>query len=293
MTGFISYCGGLPAPEANTNPWGYKFSWSPRGVVLAGRNAARYLWEGDLREIPGPDLFGDVHHLTVEGLGRARGLPQSRQPGLREIYGLAQAQTIFRGTLRYPGHCAAWKALADCGWLDIHPHEVAGFSYAMLFCTLVGCEGRQPREAAARFLDISPTANLLDRFEWLGLFGKDAIPGAAEQSPLDVLAERLLLKLPYAAGERDMIVLQHRVTAEYPQAPTENIVSTLLDYGQPGGDSAMSRTVSLPAAIAVRRILDGTIREIGVQVPVLPGIYDPVLDELESLGIAFKETVTR
>jgi hypothetical protein len=108
-----------------------------------------------------------------------------------------------------------------------------------------------------------------------------------------VLAERLLLKLPYAPGERDMIVLQHRVTAEYPQAPTEHIVSTLLDYGQPGGDSAMSRTVSLPAAIAVRRILDGTIRELGVQVPVLPGIYDPVLDELESLGIAFQETVTR
>jgi len=293
VTGFVSNCGGLPAPEANTNPWGYKFSWSPRGVVLAGRNAARYLWEGDLREVPGPDLFGDVHHLTVDGLGQLEVYPNRDSLGYREIYGLAQATTIFRGTFRYPGHCAAWKALADCGWLDIHPHQVAGFSYAKLFCTLVGCEGRKPREAATRFLDISPTANLLDRFEWLGLFSDDAIPGPAEQSPLDVLAERLLLRLPYAQRERDMIVLQHRVTAEYPQGPAERIVSSLVDFGQPGADSAMSRTVSLPAAIAVRRILDGTIRETGVQVPVLPGIYEPVLDELATLGIAFQETVTR
>jgi alpha-aminoadipic semialdehyde synthase len=31
---FVSYCGGLPAPEHSDNPLGYKFSWSPRGVLL-------------------------------------------------------------------------------------------------------------------------------------------------------------------------------------------------------------------------------------------------------------------
>ena len=39
---FGSYCGGLPAPEANDNPFGYKFSWAPKGVLLASRNGARY-----------------------------------------------------------------------------------------------------------------------------------------------------------------------------------------------------------------------------------------------------------
>jgi len=293
VTGFISNCGGLPAPEANTNPWGYKFSWSPRGVVLAGRNAARYLWEGDLRQVPGPDLFGDMHHLTVEGLGQLEVYPNRDSLGYREIYGLHQARTLFRGTFRYPGHCATWKALADCGWLDLNALPVEGMSYGKLFCTLVGCEGRKPAETAARFLDLAPDAEPLRRFEWLGLFSDEPIPGPAEQSPLDVLAERLLLKLPYASGERDMIVLQHRVTAEHPGGETEKIVSSLIDFGQPGGDSAMSRTVSLPAAIAVRRILDGTIRETGVLVPVLPAVYDPVLDELATLGIAFEETVSR
>ena len=31
---FVSFCGGLPAPEASDNPLGYKFSWSPRGALM-------------------------------------------------------------------------------------------------------------------------------------------------------------------------------------------------------------------------------------------------------------------
>jgi saccharopine dehydrogenase (NADP+, L-glutamate forming) len=57
ITSFRSWVGGLPAPEANTNPFGYKFSWSPRGVLLAGRNAARYLEDGKEINIPGEELF--------------------------------------------------------------------------------------------------------------------------------------------------------------------------------------------------------------------------------------------
>jgi saccharopine dehydrogenase-like NADP-dependent oxidoreductase len=43
---FVSYCGGLPAPEASNNPLGYKFSWSSRGVLLALRNSARFWKDG-------------------------------------------------------------------------------------------------------------------------------------------------------------------------------------------------------------------------------------------------------
>lgn len=40
---FISYCGGLPAPEFSNNPLRYKFSWSPRGVLLNVLGNAKYL----------------------------------------------------------------------------------------------------------------------------------------------------------------------------------------------------------------------------------------------------------
>ncbi len=128
--------------------------------------------------------------------------------------------------------------------------------------------------------------------EWLGLLSHQTVPGDAKTTKLDVLADLLLVKLPYLKDERDMIVLQHDFDAEYPDGRKEHITSALVAMGIPGGDSAMALTVSLPAAIATRMILEGTITETGVHIPVKPEIYEPVLAELAELGIEFKETVT-
>ena len=65
----------------------------------------------------------------------------------------------------------------------------------------------------------------------------------------------------------------------------------MIDYGIPFGDTSMSRTVGLPAAIAVRLILQGGIRVTGVHTPVIPEIYDPILAELETQGIGLRERV--
>jgi saccharopine dehydrogenase-like NADP-dependent oxidoreductase len=124
--------------------------------------------------------------------------------------------------------------------------------------------------------------------DWLGLFGNDPLP-CEKSSPMDVLGGRLLEKLQYREGERDMIVLHHEFRAEYPKGRKERITSTLIDFGIPRGDSAMSRTVSLPAAIAARLMLEGRIKETGVHIPVNPLIYEPVLDELARVNITCKE----
>jgi len=62
-----------------------------------------------------------------------------------------------------------------------------------------------------------------------------------------------------------------------------------VDYGIPGGDTSVARTVALPAAIAVKMILNGKIDLHGVHIPVAPEIYNPILDELERMGIKFVE----
>jgi len=82
--------------------------------------------------------------------------------------------------------------------------------------------------------------------------------------------------------------MHHEFIAEYPDHK-EEITSTMLDYGIPHGDSSMSRTVGLPAAIATRLILEGQITRKGVLVPVTPDIYEPVLAELEQMGIQLEE----
>jgi len=291
VTAFQSNCGGLPAPEANTNPWGYKFSWSPRGVVLAARNSAHYLWSGKEVKVPGPELFTDVRPLTVEGLGDYEIYPNRDSMGYQEIYGLDGIQTLKRGTIRNLGHCATWKALADCGWFELDEIDVSGLTYRDVFASLIGSKG-ELREDLAAFLKMNPEADPIERMEWLGLLGFATVPGAAKTTKLDVLADLLLEKLPYEQGERDMIILQHDFDAEYPDGEKEHITSALIAMGEPGGDSAMAQTVSLPAAIAARMILEGEIAEKGVHIPVKPEIYEPVMKELATLGIEFKETVS-
>ncbi len=86
ITTFQSYCGGLPAPEANDNPYGYKFSWSPRGVLLAGSQqrplqALRGYRRGARQRALRPCLEGE--RGTRRRSHRARGLPEPRFHALR------------------------------------------------------------------------------------------------------------------------------------------------------------------------------------------------------------------
>jgi alpha-aminoadipic semialdehyde synthase len=49
IVSFISFCGGLPAPEAAEGvPLGYKFSWSPRGVLRAAGEGATFRLVGQV-----------------------------------------------------------------------------------------------------------------------------------------------------------------------------------------------------------------------------------------------------
>jgi saccharopine dehydrogenase (NADP+, L-glutamate forming)/spermidine synthase len=296
VVSFKSYCGGLPAPEANDNPWGYKFSWSPRGVCTAGKNAARYRENGKLVEIPGPELFTHHHPVPVAGIGELEGYPNRDSLIYVEIYGLAGIETMFRGTLRYPGWCACLKKVVDLGLLDETPVTYpAGMTFAEWIAGFIKSKSTKDlRAQVAQHLKLDVKSNVLDRFEWLGLFSNHPLPITGQQTTaLDVLAARLDAKMPYKKGERDMIVLIHRFVARFPDGKEERISSTLIDYGQPDGDSSMARTVSLPAAVGSKLILTGQIRTTGVHVPVTPEIYNPILDELATMDICCGEKTER
>ena len=299
VVSFKSYCGGLPAPEANDNPWGYKFSWSPRGVCTAGRNAACYRENGKLVEIPGPELFGCHHPVPVEGVpGHAEleGYPNRDSLIYVDLYGLEGIETMFRGTLRYPGWCACLKKVVELGLLDETQATYAvGTTFAQWIAGFIGSKSTGSlRARVAEFLKLESSSNVLERWEWLGLFSNDPLPNAGQPTTaLDVLAARMEARMAYKPGERDMLVLMHRFVARLPGRPDEKISSTLIDFGIPDGDSSMARTVSLPAAIATKLILTGAIRDVGVHVPVQPAIYNPVLDELATMNIRCAEKTER
>lgn len=291
VVSFTSYCGGLPAPEANTNPLGYKFSWSPRGVLLAGKNAARWRKDGQEIDVPGEELFDHHWPVHIEGLGELEGYPNRNSLPYLDIYGIPEARTIFRGTLRYPGWCETLRKLVDAGWLSDETTELAGLTFEQLTAKLLDTRGDDVCHEAMARLGIAKDSYAFKNFDWLGLFSDEPLP-ATEGSPLDVLVARMLAKMQYAEGERDMLVMQHEFIAEYPdrrEKITSTITSTMIDYGIPHGDTSMSRTVGLPAAIAVRMILQGQVELTGVHRPVMPELYDPILAELKELGIGFTE----
>jgi saccharopine dehydrogenase-like NADP-dependent oxidoreductase len=293
VTAFSSYCGGLPAPDANTNPWGYKFSWSPRGVLMAGKNDGRFLRDGQTVEIPGGELFAHYESVEVPGGGTFEGYTNRDCLGYIDQYGLEGIPNMFRGTLRYPGWCDTLRAFVRLGYLDDAPRpELKGMRFKDLAGLLVpAAKGASDvAGAVARYLGLPRDAEPIRRFEWLGLFSDDALPEAP--SIMDVMVARMLARMAYAPGERDMLVMHHQFRAEFP-GHREAITSTMVDFGIPSGDTSMARTVSLPAAIATRMILDGRITRHGVLAPVTPEIYGPVLQELETMHIACKERTVR
>lgn len=290
VVSFKSYCGGLPAPEANDNPLGYKFSWAPKGVLVAARNSALYLWDGEQVEVPGPELFADMHEIEVGGAGRFEAYPNRDSLSYLDTYGLKHVHTMYRGTLRNLGHCARWKAWVDLGlFADAYP-ALASSTYAGLMRALVGAApDADPRAAVAERMGVTPDADAVATLDWLGMFSDDPLPSGG---PIDALAAAMLARMEYAPGERDMIAMHHEVESELPDGK-ETTTMDLVDFGIPNGDSSMARTVSLPVAIGVRMILEGRFPQKGVVAPVAKDVYTPILDELETLGIVCKETTVR
>ncbi|MCX8160513.1 MAG: saccharopine dehydrogenase NADP-binding domain-containing protein [Candidatus Saccharicenans sp.] len=289
VVSFISYCGGLPAPEARDNPFGYKFSWSPRGVLLAGRNEARYLLDGSEVVVPAEELFAHYKMIEIPGLGLFEGYPNRNSVSYTETYGIPEARTMLRGTLRYPGWCLKMKKIGELGLLDITEKEWRAETYAGFMREYLGLgESADLKDALAARLKLEANSEVIKSLDWLGLFSEHPLP-SRKISPLDLLVSLMVDKLKYREGERDMTVLQHEIVAEYPGKRREKITSTLIDFGQPHGHTSMSRTVGLPVAIGVKLILEGRIHSSGVLTPTVAEIYQPILAELQSLGLAFKE----
>ncbi len=282
---YRSYTGGLPAPDSRTTPWGYKFSWSPRGVLLAGRNSARWLEDGEAVEVVPEDLFTHTWDLRV-GEYDLEAYPNRDSLEYVDRYGLQGIRTLFRGTLRYPGWCRTMKAVVDLGLLDLEERDLEGMSYRDLMADLAGSDRQGDVDSAvADRVGFSPQDDPIERLRWLGLFEPEPIP-LERAAPLDVLTDLMNRRLVYAEGERDLIVQYHR----FGLADGAEITSTLIDRGHPDGDSAMARTVGLPAAIATRLLLKDGISVRGVRIPNRREIYEPVLSELERLDIRFEHS---
>lgn len=291
---FSSFCGGIPAPDACTNPWDYKFSWNPRKTVLMTRADAVFLEGGRRVFLPGTDLFSRHWIVQIPGFDELEAHFNSDSTGYVSAYGLDGVDDFYRATLRYPGWSFAMENLGRIGYLDLGVlTDPLPLTYSQLTRRLIGIEEKADlKQQLARLLRIDIHSGPIRRMEWLGLLSDDPIIwGQGAPTPLDALANIMLAKMPFAEGERDLCVMNNVVGVEYPDGKQERVSATLVAYGRPGGDSAMAFTVGLTAAIGALHILDGRVTDRGVILPMLPSIYGPVLHDLSKAGVELSETV--
>lgn len=286
VTGFRSVCGGLPAPEAANNPMRYKLSWTPRGVVMSGGRRARYLENGRLVPVAPFTIFDHAVEVETDELGTLESIPNGDSLRYLDEYELDDVETLFRGTLRWPGWSRTWSCLTRLGYLDDAPEAgVSDTTYAVeMWHAAGGREAESSRSAAARALSLEPSDPVIESLAWLGLFEDEPVPRAS-RSRMDVLVSRMEERMRYGPGERDMLALRHDVDWTDAQGQPRRVRASMTEFGDPDGDSAMARTVGLPSAFAVRRILDGTIPDIGVRIPTSKSIYEPILADLQAAGI--------
>ncbi len=289
IVSFYSYCGGLPALESNNNPFGYKFSWSPVGVMLAANNDGRYLKNGKVVEVSSKQLFEHYWLLDVPGSGTFEAYVNRDAFPYIDLYGIQSVHSMYRGTLRNISHCESWNFFKKLGLFDQdHRFSLQNLTPRRMMAELVRSDGKHLIQDIAFFLNIPESSVTIKKMAWLGLLSDAPIP-LSEPSPFELFAHLMQKKLLYAEGETDLLIQHHEFIVTYNRINKEMITSTMAEKGIPGGDSAMARTVGLPAAIAAGLVLKGKISLTGVRVPVVPEVYEPVLEKLKALGIGFKE----
>ncbi len=289
IEGFYSFCGALPAPEATDNPFKYKFSWSPKGVVMAGNNDARFLSEGKIIGIPTEELFRNPLKVDFPGVGKLEVYPNRDSLPYLDLYGIPETRTMVRGTFRHPGWCEILDAMKRLNLISDEKRDFTGKTFAEFMAMMISSgNATDIRQKVAEHLDMETGSVPVTAMDWLGLFAEEPVNRGVD-SPFEIVSDLMIEKMMLGKNERDMVAMQHIFLVSWPDRKKETIKSTMLDFGSPATDTSVARTVALPAAIAVEMIIRKQISVKGVHIPVIPEIYNPILDSLEGMDIKMIE----
>jgi len=279
---FLSHCGGLVAPESDDNPWHYKISWNPKNVVLAGKDGAQYKELAELKTQKYEKLFEDCAEVSMEGLGQLAYYPNRDSLPYISTYGLEEATTFTRTTLRHPDFCRGWKMVVDLGLTDEkNSYETDSLSVDSFL------KSHFTKKNISTALDGGIVS---EQFSFLGLEDHTFINKGPSCSA-DVLQSILEKKWALQPQDKDLVVMLHEIEYEVGSEKSK-VRSSLVVKGEDSLRTAMAKTVGLPLGIAATLLLEGKIAERGLHIPIVPGIYEPVMKILAEFGIEFVETIS-
>jgi len=291
LTAFETFTGGLLSEDReNDNPWKYKFTWNPRNVVLAGQGYVKFIQEGRYKYIPYHHLFQRTEVIHIPGHGYFEGYANRDSLKYLDLYKLRGINTLYRGTLRRLGYCKGWDIFVQLGATeDTYELENVGELTHRQFINsfLQYNPGDSIELKLAHYLSIGLESEEMYKLKWLDLF-TDELVGLDRGTPAQILEHILKKKWTLNEEDRDLIVMWHKF--EYlDKGESKQIQAHMVVEGENQTDTAMSKTVGLPLAIAAENVLNGTINMPGVHIPTHKEIYEPILIELDKMGFEFSE----
>jgi saccharopine dehydrogenase-like NADP-dependent oxidoreductase len=298
---YEGYTGGLVAPDSDDNPWHYKFSWNPQNVILAGQSGPAIFWKNNRVEtMPYPRLFRAVREMNIPNFPSLVGYYNRNSLIYRDLYGISDAETVIRGTLRHQDFCLAWFPVAYLG-LNLNV-PISGTE-----AILIPSE-HEIRQILANELHYSPNQiqTVVDLWTFLGFWShspsshraNDTSPKTegstsdypktteiAKATPASILENLLASKLSLGAQDRDMVLMTHRLVSIGLDGIQKTRTGLLCLEGEGGERSAMAKTVGWPLALAVELHLKGLNTTTGLQRPLGREWYEPILLGLQRLGV--------
>lgn len=294
MTGFETFTGGLLADNTvKDNPWQYKFTWNPRNVVMAGTGNVKFVQEGRYKYIPYQKLFKRTEVIHIPGHGYFEGYANRDSLKYLDLYDLRGIKTLYRGTLRRLGFCKTWDIFIQLGATDdtYEMEDVAQMTHRQFINAFLSYNPHDSIELKlAHYLNLGLESEEMYRLKWLDLFS-DELVGLEKGTPAQILEHILKKKWTIDESDLDMIVMWHKFDFIENGRPKQ-IQSHMVAIGEDQVNTAMSKTVGLPMAIAAKMILKGELKLTGTQIPTQAEIYEPVLAELQNLGFDFQERET-
>ena len=290
VTSFYSFTGGLVTPEYDNNPWNYKFTWNPRNVVLAGSGVSQYINNGRYKYIPYFRLFDRTINRTILNYGDFEVYPNRDSLKYREIYDLKDIPSMFRGTIRRPGFAKAWNVFVTLGCTDdsYRLENSEHMTYREFINAFLKYQPDIPVEIKLQdYCKGAADPVVFEKLKWLGIFSERKI-GLKNATPAQILQKLLEEKWSMDPQDKDMIVMQHEFKYKL-NGSEKMIISAMAVEGINQEETAMAITVGTPLAIATKLLLTGKFNHTGLQLPIKPDIYEPILAELDSFGISFAE----
>ena len=289
---FESYTGGLMKFDPIKNPWGYKFTWNPMNVILAGKDNAKYLKNNIEVNTPYKKIFQDYTNIEIPNHGNFEGYPNRNSMQYIDLYNLKNVRSLKRGTLRHKGFCKAWNAIINSGLTKTFKNKTK-FSrnltyFEFLNQNIKAKSKKDLKKILEEKYDIKSDSIEFKNLEWSGLFSDKKVNGSLFESNNEILLEIMKDRWTTDKNDIDLIVMYHSIIYEI-NKKERKIISYLNIEGDDNIYTAMSKTVGLPIAILIEETIKNNLQYKGINLPFDSKIYDPILKKLKSYGIKFIE----